>query len=119
MRNELTFHGLGGSGAGYMMLSEKITFGGFLDRGSVAFRPYGMISAAFGFYSTAGKELFSDPFALDFLGGGGFDIYYSKTSAFFVEYGGGFLWLPGTTDADAVSSTGKAFITLGTKVFLN
>lgn len=87
IRNHILFSGYGYEAGGAMVLSDKVLFGGFTDRG---FRSYGFVEGGFGIFNEEAKNSWGKPFYSEFKGGGGVDLYLDEKMSFFVEMGGGF-----------------------------
>jgi hypothetical protein len=103
IRNFIVVNGYGThevESAGIMSISDKITIGGFWNN---QFRTYGFIEGGFGFFNLKSKGFFKSPFFWEIKGGGGIDIYTSKSFSFFVELGGGFNSV--TSDKDVYKDT--------------
>jgi len=86
IRNHIMITGFGYESGGVLALGEKISIGGYTERGM---RPYAFIEAHMGLFKNDGKDFFALPLYFDGKGGGGIDIYASESLSFFVEVGGG------------------------------
>lgn len=90
IRNTIGLHGYGSGEYGFIGISEKISFGGWFPKSETAFRPYGSISFLTCAFGGSGKSLFSLPLSMDITGSGGFEIMYTSSQGFYIEYGGGY-----------------------------
>ena len=79
IRNHLVFRGGNFSEGGFMMLSEKISFGGMVTED---WRSYGYAEGGIGITA------FEKPIAFSFGGGGGTDIFLNATTSIYFEAGG-------------------------------
>lgn len=79
---------------GVTLLNNKIAFGGKYKMGTLKIKCYGFcITGANLFFS--GKDGFSMETGLDFGGGGGFELAFEEIkSAFIIEFGGGWCFIP-------------------------
>lgn len=103
IRNHILFSGYAYDNGGSMVLSDKILFGGFFERG---FRSYGFIEGGFGIYNEEGKDSWGEPFYSEFKGGGGVDLYLDNKMSFFVELGGGCQFFGSDIKGTAILATG-------------
>jgi hypothetical protein len=70
--------------SGFLSLSEKISFGGLVEK---KFRSYGYIEGGVGLWGNENKAFFGTPLAYTFGGGGGTDIFLGEQSSIFFEAG--------------------------------
>lgn len=80
--------------SGVTMLNNKLSLGGIYRTGNLKIKSYGFwITGANLIFS--GKDRFSMETGFDFGGGGGFELGFEEIkSAFIIEYGGGWCFIP-------------------------
>jgi len=88
IRNHLVFRGGNFSEGGFMMLSEKISFGGMVTED---WRSYGYAEGGIGITANETKGFFEKPIAFSFGVGGGTDIFLTATRSIYFEAGGLFI----------------------------
>lgn len=73
---------------GGCILSNKFIIGSALKVETFIVRSYGFASLGFGLFNAESHKLFSTPFLLSSIIGGGFEFQYSRSNSFVIEFGG-------------------------------
>lgn len=93
MRGYATFEITGGHRPEYGFLTlaggMKFQVGGKIDRRGFRFVTYGYFAPQFGGLVVGGVASEKPPIYLELAGGAGFEFFFSPSSSFFIEYGGG------------------------------
>lgn len=93
MRGYTTFEITGGHlpEYGFLTLAGGFKFqaGGKIDRRGFRFVVYGFFAPQFGGLAAGGVPSKKPPTYLELAGGAGFEFFFSPSSSFFIEYGGG------------------------------
>jgi len=88
LRNHFVFKGGSYSDNGLMMLIEKISFGGMITG---KWRTYGYFEGGIGITANKTKSFFEHPLTYSIGGGGGTDIFLTKSMSIYFEAGGLFI----------------------------
>jgi hypothetical protein len=103
IRNHLSFRGGSFSEGGFMMLSEKISFGGMVAYG---WRSYGYVEGGIGITANETKGFLEKPLAFSFGAGGGTDILLTATASIYFEAGGLFIKSDGKWNGGGIFQIG-------------
>jgi hypothetical protein len=104
---------------GEFAIGNKFRFGGLVKANGFTIIPYGFVQIEAGLIINGESKLFQPPFSFSFGGGGGFELQFSKRTAFFVEYGGTGFYLLGD-DSDCLSGgsiTGGDLVSIGYRTY--
>lgn len=124
LRNIISIGGYGKNSssdysAGYLDITEKITFG--MSKSNIEHNffvmPYGFIAGSFGFFSAQNTGFFDEPFSYEIYGGLGADIYGSKDYSLFIEAGGGIEMLTSAYAGSNILGSGFVKINIGFRGF--
>ena len=77
-----------GKSMGTAFIGDRIIIGGRTDLSDFTIRSYGHFGAGFGLFGSEGHKPFDAPYMILLEGGGGFELQYTESSSFVIEYGG-------------------------------
>ena len=102
---------------GELSIGNKLQIGGVVRNKKFTVIPYGFLNGEFGLVKTGSASFFEAPFMFDIGGGGGFEFRFIPTTAFFIEYGGGYFFPAGTSTEKQMVSSGYELLSIGYRTY--